>query len=1376
MLLYSKKIEDEIRGKLTFRWIVNNESERLAIVPTEDEINMLCLELDSFKVYGLSSINPNVWLSPFPNGKSAYEVAVENGFEGSAIEWLKSLKGEKGDPFKISKTYSSKEELEADKSPGLTIGEMAVVSTDENNPDNGRLYTWTGTEFSFILDLSGIQGIKGLSAYEVAVENGFSGDTETWLKSLIGLQGSFGGSIANYTENEEKTAKIWSDGRLIYRKVINFGALPVAEEGSVPHNITDFDFAIAIYGVAFSEEEGRTLPLPRVYTNSVSNIALYIDALNVYIRTADNYSKYNGLVVIEYTKKNDTKLSDNEIQKLQFAWLDGIPLTTIIPSGNLSNTDAEKYGFIKIQHEKKYIIKNYDELYQIIKSWKCVKNDTELFWFDLTQDTSDTTILNTFLGKNSEIGSQSDDSLEYKLSLYAWMKAKKTVMSFLPLNSSDAIEFLQSVKLGTDGVPEWNGESWRGGQEGLSAYEIAVKNGFEGSESEWLASFGGIPGFSAYEVAKENGFEGTEEEWLNSLKGDPGKSAYEIALNDGFQGSVDDWLASLKGSNGKSAYEVAKENGFEGSESDFINFLKGEKGNKGDPGKSAYEIAIENGFEGTEEEWLNSFVNGAKWGSISGSISAQTDLMEIFNDIHDIVTVKIDNKVDKVDGKQLSTNDYTNEDKILVGKIETKIDTIIPGENVSIDQFGSKVIISAKMQEAEWGSISGALSAQTDLLAELNNKVNKINGKQLSTNDYTNEDKEKLKSIDNKLEAKNIIEGKNINIDTQGNNVIISGPDIVSSSWGNITGEIEKQEDLKVKLDSKVDKVDGKQLSTNDYTDEDKEKLKSIDSKLEAKNIIEGKNIEISVNENNVIISANDQKELEWGTITGSLSAQSDLVDIINSLTSSMNDKVDKDNGKQLSTNDYTNEDKNLVKTINSKVEKVEPGKNIIVSRDGSTVTISASDVYGESAYEIAVKNGFEGSESEWLNSLKGEKGDPGEPFKISKTFNSISELNGDGLEDGSFVMIVTNENNEDNAKVFVYSNNEFKFLVDLSGLPGIKGENGKSAYEIAIEKGFVGTEEEWLNSLTANTTWGKIQGNILDQADLNNKLNTKLEIQNIKEGKNIKLDIDNNDITISAINENDDIKWGTISGSLSAQSDLTELINNINDNIDKKVNKIDGKTLSTNDYSNEDKLLVQQIANKLESKNIKEGKNIAINVQNNDVIISAINQENTNWGEIKGDITNQLDLNAELNKKVDKIENKQLSTNDYSDDDKELVLSILDKLEVSNIKAGENIKLQFEGNNVTISSISPAISGENGKSAYEIAVEQGFEGSKIEWLTSLRGPKGSDGLSAYDIAVKNGFEGTESEWLNSLNKNDEIEKLQLQINELKALIEEKNS
>lgn len=31
------------------------------------------------------------------DGKSAYEIAVEHGFEGSEAEWLESLKGEKGE-------------------------------------------------------------------------------------------------------------------------------------------------------------------------------------------------------------------------------------------------------------------------------------------------------------------------------------------------------------------------------------------------------------------------------------------------------------------------------------------------------------------------------------------------------------------------------------------------------------------------------------------------------------------------------------------------------------------------------------------------------------------------------------------------------------------------------------------------------------------------------------------------------------------------------------------------------------------------------------------------------------------------------------------------------------------------------------------------------------------------------------------------------------------------------------------------------------------------------------------------------------------------------------------------------------------------------
>lgn len=65
------------------------------------------------------------------------------------------------------------------------------------------------------------------------------------------------------------------------------------------------------------------------------------------------------------------------------------------------------------------------------------------------------------------------------------------------------------------------------------------------------------------------------------------------------------------------------------------------------------------------------------------------------------------------------------------------------------------------------------------------------------------------------------------------------------------------------------------------------------------------------------------------------------------------------------------------------------------------------------------------------------------------------------------------------------------------------------------------------------------------------------------------------------------------------------------------------------------------------------------------------------------------------------------------------------------------------------------------GKSAYDIAVDNGFVGTEAEWLESLKGEDGEDGAavsagkSAYEIAVDNGFVGTEAEWLESLKGED---------------------
>lgn len=58
---------------------------------------------------------------------------------------------------------------------------------------------------------------------------------------------------------------------------------------------------------------------------------------------------------------------------------------------------------------------------------------------------------------------------------------------------------------------------------GYSAYEVAVLNGYTGTEEEWLESLvgpqgpQGVEGKSAYEVAVENGYQGTEEEWTEAF-------------------------------------------------------------------------------------------------------------------------------------------------------------------------------------------------------------------------------------------------------------------------------------------------------------------------------------------------------------------------------------------------------------------------------------------------------------------------------------------------------------------------------------------------------------------------------------------------------------------------------------------------------------------------------------------------------------------------------------------------------------------------------------------------------------------------------------------------------------------------------------------
>ena len=105
------------------------------------------------------------------------------------------------------------------------------------------------------------------------------------------------------------------------------------------------------------------------------------------------------------------------------------------------------------------------------------------------------------------------------------------------------------------------------------------------------------------------------------------------------------------------------------------------------------------------------------------------------------------------------------------------------------------------------------------------------------------------------------------------------------------------------------------------------------------------------------------------------------------------------------------------------------------VTPSGKKVKISVDDaelvkIEGKSAYEVAVKNGFEGTEEEWLASLQGPPGHPGPAGKDGK--------DGQDGERGESGVYVGTDTPPDDANVWV----------DPSGSAYLKSETWKFTLE----------------------------------------------------------------------------------------------------------------------------------------------------------------------------------------------------------------------------------------------------------------------------------------------------------------------------------------
>lgn len=186
---------------------------------------------------------------------------------------------------------------------------------------------------------------------------------------------------------------------------------------------------------------------------------------------------------------------------------------------------------------------------------------------------------------------------------------------------------------GDRGEPGPRGCRGPAGPEGQSAYQVAVDNGFEGSEADWLASLrgpegepgkagdAGPDGRSAYQTAVDNGFVGSEAEWLVSLRGESGPAGKDgkAFTIKGYYPSMNALKDAVPAPEEGDSYGVGQEKPYAIYTWDAVHLQwvdngtiqgsqgpAGTEGPAGPDGRSAYQTAVDNGFRGSEAEWLAS--------------------------------------------------------------------------------------------------------------------------------------------------------------------------------------------------------------------------------------------------------------------------------------------------------------------------------------------------------------------------------------------------------------------------------------------------------------------------------------------------------------------------------------------------------------------------------------------------------------------------------------------------------------------------------------------------------------------------------------------------------------------------------------------------
>ena len=138
----------------------------------------------------------------------------------------------------------------------------------------------------------------------------------------------------------------------------------------------------------------------------------------------------------------------------------------------------------------------------------------------------------------------------------------------------------------------------------------------------------------------------------------------------------------------------------------------------------------------------------------------------------------------------------------------------------------------------------------------------------------------------------------------------------------------------------------------------------------------------------------------------------------------------------------------------------------------------------------------------------KGDKGDDGRSFIIKAMFETLDDLKKAHPtgEIGDVYCVGTSL--ESYIYIWDVDDSRWENVGRIQGDPGKDGKDGKSAYDIAVENGFVGSENDWIESLQGQEFY------------VDDDMNLKLKLGNGTEVTVGKIINDDGEIAVSAVDQ----------------------------------------------------------------------------------------------------------------------------------------------------------------------------------------------------------------------------------------------------------------